>query len=259
MVKKIQVNLSNKVYYTFTAVLIATLLGVIVYAYNPSGTGGVPSVMGHSIDEIDFKVDALPNPASSEGMVLYFSGDVWVCDGSSWKRILTEVDSTSIEYDLYGGKHSSDQCTARGGTVVTEGGNTFCRFNLGSCPGAAAGEQAWSPMGWYTVGSNNNKDTSYYSTEVKNIVMNPADSTLCRASDYSSFGNSLKRFTALAKTWSSRPPICRFTFDYYQLVGGDAGCEGEDLYDGLCDAPIYDYVPKVENVNIATPTQIGCY
>ncbi len=51
---KININMSNRWLYSILAVIIVILAGVAVWAYNPSGTGGIPSDMGHSVDEIDW-------------------------------------------------------------------------------------------------------------------------------------------------------------------------------------------------------------
>jgi len=49
----VKIVLSNKVAYTFIAVGVLVLIAISVNAYNPSGTGGTPSIMGHSIDELE--------------------------------------------------------------------------------------------------------------------------------------------------------------------------------------------------------------
>ncbi len=50
MVKKIQINMSNKSFYSLIVFGVLILAGIGVYAYN---SGADPSVMGHSIDEIE--------------------------------------------------------------------------------------------------------------------------------------------------------------------------------------------------------------
>ena len=47
---KFNITLSNKVFYTFVAVIYLIIIGVLVYAYN---SGLQPSVMGHTFTEID--------------------------------------------------------------------------------------------------------------------------------------------------------------------------------------------------------------
>ena len=42
--------------------------------------------------------------------------------------------STCIGNDLVNGNHSSNDCTVAGGTVVTESGDKFCRFNVSNPP-----------------------------------------------------------------------------------------------------------------------------
>ena len=51
---KIEVDIRKKYFFVFS-IVVAVLIGAFfVFAYNPSGTGGVPSVMGHSVDEMDW-------------------------------------------------------------------------------------------------------------------------------------------------------------------------------------------------------------
>ena len=50
---KIKLNVSNKLLYSVLAIILVIGISAIVYAYNPSGTGGIPSVFGHSADEIE--------------------------------------------------------------------------------------------------------------------------------------------------------------------------------------------------------------
>jgi hypothetical protein len=51
----IQINFSNRWLYTFIVLGILAIIGVGVYAYNPTNTPPAnPSVMGHSVNEIDF-------------------------------------------------------------------------------------------------------------------------------------------------------------------------------------------------------------
>src|SRR3989344_1150562 len=51
---EIKINIEKRHLYIFS-VIIGILIGVFaVNAFNPSGTGGVPSNFGHSVDEIDW-------------------------------------------------------------------------------------------------------------------------------------------------------------------------------------------------------------
>ncbi len=47
---QIVINIEKKHLYAF--VLLISLFGSFVYAYNSGGTGGEPSIMGHSFDEV---------------------------------------------------------------------------------------------------------------------------------------------------------------------------------------------------------------
>ena len=69
MVKKIQINLSDRTSYTLIALVSIILLGVGVYAYGTSS----PSTFGHSLGEI------APPTGCNSGQVLSWSGTAWVC------------------------------------------------------------------------------------------------------------------------------------------------------------------------------------
>jgi hypothetical protein len=71
MDKKIEVNVSNKLFYTVITILAVLLIGVGVYAY---GTNN-PSVMGHSISEIE-----PPQYCEASGGWLRHYNGAWHCD-----------------------------------------------------------------------------------------------------------------------------------------------------------------------------------
>jgi hypothetical protein len=50
---KIKLNVSNKLLYSILAIILVIGISAVVYAYNPSGTGGNPAIFGHSADEIN--------------------------------------------------------------------------------------------------------------------------------------------------------------------------------------------------------------
>jgi hypothetical protein len=50
MVKKIQINLGNKTFYTLIIFLAVLIIGGIVYAYNSSPAN--PAIMGHTSNEV---------------------------------------------------------------------------------------------------------------------------------------------------------------------------------------------------------------
>jgi hypothetical protein len=51
---KIEVNIEKKYAFVIISLLIIIASLIFGYAYRSTGTGGVPSTMGHSIDEIDW-------------------------------------------------------------------------------------------------------------------------------------------------------------------------------------------------------------
>jgi len=76
MDKKIEVNVSNKLFYTVITILAVLLIGVGVYAY---GTNN-PPVMGHTISEID-PPQYCGASGYNEGWLRYYNG-AWHCDNT---------------------------------------------------------------------------------------------------------------------------------------------------------------------------------
>ncbi len=67
-VKKIEINISNKIFYSIVLVLAIILLGVGVYAITP----GVAPNPGHLISEV-------APPSGCASGILYFTGSSWYC------------------------------------------------------------------------------------------------------------------------------------------------------------------------------------
>ncbi|MFH1358617.1 MAG: hypothetical protein ABIH37_01890 [archaeon] len=69
-IKNINIKLDNKIYYLLALVLVVIIINGIVVAYN---SGASPSVMGHSLNEIEL-------PSCTDGQVLKYT-DVsgWGC------------------------------------------------------------------------------------------------------------------------------------------------------------------------------------
>ena len=133
MVKKIQVNMSNKLFYTFVTIGLMILSVILVYAYG----GSNPAVHGHSVGELGLGVYDCGEKAITK--IDFDTGEL-VC------RDVTGV--TSVQFDLVYGIHSSEQCTNLGGTVVSDGEDKMCKFNGASC------QPGWSQFkDWSTTAS----------------------------------------------------------------------------------------------------------
>lgn len=78
--KKRKIYLSNKLFYSLIVVLALLLIGVGVYAYNPTSpdTLGTPSVMGHTLSEI-----MPPYDCQNKGSYVKYSSGVWTCGAPS--------------------------------------------------------------------------------------------------------------------------------------------------------------------------------
>ena len=117
-------------------------IGVVVYA-----VAGV----SHSSTEIT------PPVGCGSGQVLKWGGSSWTCTDFQEKlgvydcgnKAITKIDFstgtfTCDEFDLVYGGHSSEQCVAIGGEVVSNGINKFCRFNSASCNSGWIQFEDWS-------------------------------------------------------------------------------------------------------------------
>jgi len=142
--KKIEVNVSNKLFYTIIAILAVLIIATGVYAYH---SGGPPSVIGHSMEELE-PPQRCGDIGYNEGWLRYRNG-VWICqdepsgsglstpvtctgtnkglqwDGSSWKCVTFSssgsgcVGTTSWEPGCLCQVSSSTTLCAGGGYPVT--------------------------------------------------------------------------------------------------------------------------------------------
>jgi len=125
MVKRIQINMSDKLFYALVVVGVMCLLGVGVYAYGSFD----PTVMGHSVGE-------LGNVATQEYVDIRVAG------------LQEQIDDISgAVSDLVNGLHSSAYCTTLGGEVVVDGVDSFCRID-GTDMGGGYYNTA-CPEGWF--------------------------------------------------------------------------------------------------------------
>jgi hypothetical protein len=113
---KINFNIQKKDLWLLSAIMVF-LIGVgYVVAYNPSGAGGIPSTMGHSVDEMDW---SKPIPSN-----LYVNGQVTITGGSPGASKVLTSDASGL---------------ASWGTTSAYLGLTTATFNgnLGGYVGAA--------------------------------------------------------------------------------------------------------------------------
>jgi len=81
---KIEINISNRIFYSVLFLIAIILFGVGVYAFNYPGP---PSVMGHTMGELQ--------PLSGTGMLI-FSGGTWI----STTNLPTACEGwTFLQYD----------------------------------------------------------------------------------------------------------------------------------------------------------------
>lgn len=186
------INFSNRVFYTLIVIFsFSIIFGVYVFAFNPSGAGGDPAIVGHSVDELNLGpilINSTTNKVEFAGEIstggnLNVGGSVRVggdssdcnslkagfmrwtgsnfegCDGSSWKILGNSSTTPSPPiYDLVNGWHSSTQCTNAGGTVMTDGADKFCRFNVADCrtlPDGWVEYKLWSATSVKTCNAGN--------------------------------------------------------------------------------------------------------
>ncbi len=109
-IKNLQINLSNKTFYTLVLISSLILFGVAVYALTP-GTAPNP---GHLISEV-----APPNPCGS-GQFLKFDGVNWVCaDVSGVDNLGNHIATQNIHLN----NHWLSGDGGNEGIYVTSGGN----------------------------------------------------------------------------------------------------------------------------------------
>jgi hypothetical protein len=130
MVKRIRIDMSDRLFYTLVVVGLTILSVAVVYGY---GTFE-PAVFGHSLGELNLGVYDCDGDAITK---IDFGTGTVTCTGSG------------PGLDLIYGIHSSEQCTNLGGTVVDAGAGDICRFTASSC------RAGWTQYGsWSTTTSN---------------------------------------------------------------------------------------------------------
>jgi len=157
MVKRIRIDMSDKLFYMFIVAGLTILSVAVVYGYGTSN----PVAFGHSIGEI------APPANCSGGQVLGWSGSDWEC--------VTVVPGAG-EFDLIYGAHSGEQCTNLAGTVVDIGTGEICKFSSSSCPAGWAQYLRWS-----TTTSNSADCNAHYDYRGENdqCVGRPYEGPIC--------------------------------------------------------------------------------
>ena len=129
MVKKIQVNISNKTFYTFVVAIVLIALGVVVYAQTPNP--------GHDADQI-----APPLGCAAGEVLIWGNSDSWECNLAEELKQYVGVTSQS-----YTGS----------GVGNYDGGDDKCQAQYGSnarmCMGAdfALGRPPDGINAWYSL------------------------------------------------------------------------------------------------------------
>lgn len=93
---KIEVNIEKKYAFAIIGLLVIIASLITGYAFSQSGTGGTPSNMGHSVDEIDWSKTINSNVAVNGN--LSSSG---VCIAGNCKTDWNQVSSSSDSSNIY--------------------------------------------------------------------------------------------------------------------------------------------------------------
>ncbi len=116
---KIEINLTNKWFYTILALSLLLVIGGLAYAYN---SGAAPSVMGHSGEEIEVKVKgetkllnkALDDLAGSSKPPMVFEvynpdTATWACEDKNLTDYCGDEDGCNIRLELQHETDANDQ------------------------------------------------------------------------------------------------------------------------------------------------------
>jgi len=81
----VQINIEIKKKHLYFLVALITILSglTVAIAYNVAGTGGNPSVMGHSVDEIDWS-QPIPDTIGTAGWSPDCPNPTWGCGVHTW-------------------------------------------------------------------------------------------------------------------------------------------------------------------------------
>lgn len=95
--RKLQINLGNKTFYTLIALAILLIIGGIVIAYSPGSQSVNPSVMGHTVNEI-----AGPNGEPFEEYIQGIVGTQASCSDPQVIFNSSNLPLVSGKYYMYG-------------------------------------------------------------------------------------------------------------------------------------------------------------
>jgi hypothetical protein len=129
---KIEVNISKKYFFGILLIGLMVVGFVGVYAYNNAGTGGVPSKMGHSVDEMDWS-KKVNGSVTADGFCIGSSCvTVWPSGGGGSANLIAgngiiltaEAGGTRINSTATGGGSASIDTS----TVLLPGGYTLQQY-----------------------------------------------------------------------------------------------------------------------------------
>lgn len=98
-------------------------------------------------------------PAGQTALIKFYNGGAYDASNAgitSWNKISCgQILSGDGSQLLYNNAHTALGCSTAGGTVVSDGTNNFCRFNLDTCPTTWTNYASWTTTavacGWGVV------------------------------------------------------------------------------------------------------------
>lgn len=236
MVKKIQINLSNKTFYTLVTIGIFVLaIGLLTASW------GTSKKMFHSSDDVKVTIDGvdyslqeaigLNKLATSNYMISYVDNAISGLGGGG---------DTSEK--IFGQIHTINDCTGLGGSIAQDGSDKFCKLSTvtSRCPLGWTQYKGWSAS---EATSGNAYSCNYYGTYPPPYSISPRCScTIAIAHIVSGYLNSY------AWTWQdaySTSPIAENIYTCTQIT---QSCPGDGS----------DCTPWTYSINRKL-THVGCY
>lgn len=125
MVKTVQINMSNKVFYTLVliGILIVFSWGVVAYTTDGSGT---PSVMGHSAGEIEEADPTVNDYVKDKSSCEDITGGAGLCDGVDNTEIRSGYGCTAFSCKVHCYAVHGSPWVDVTHTFVPSSGHTIC-------------------------------------------------------------------------------------------------------------------------------------
>jgi len=226
-----------------------------------SGTHDICNGSGKCLSSVfQTNVIAGTNPTCPTGQtaIAKMNGSTWYdASQSSWTKVMCgQVMSSDGTALLFSSNHTSKNCTDGGGTVVSDGTYSFCRFNTSSCP------SQWTKYGnWTTTVATQMPTSGTLSCPSTYLGSYSCPGCPSGTTSYHAWANTgteiaYPSYTIIGETATCSEGNC---WDYHPYCSCGTGPSTAFCANSTAWAGLGEYGRTTSTAYYATITQIGCY